>query len=277
MEKFYNYRALDQAYVLQRLFHPRKEDPGRPVQKGRDDVMIPVGQEVGQAIDQIVELSASFYFKSHDAPVILFFHGNGETVSDYDELGKYFTRAGLNFFVVDYRGYGRSSGLPGVGSMMKDSHIILDFLISYMEKKQMTGPVCIMGRSLGSAPALELGANSDHDIHCLIIESGFAFASPLLRILGIDPEAIGFKEEQGFENIKKIKGFTKPCLIIHAQFDHIIPFSDGQALYDACPSDRKLLLEIKGANHNDIFFRGMTPYIEQVEKFCNLRTSIYKL
>jgi len=260
MEKFQDYVALDQACVLERLFHPRKEDQGRLPQKDRDDVMIPVCHGV--------ELGASFYIKNHSAPIILFFHGNGEIVSDYDDLGQYFIRAGLNFFVVDYRGYGRSSGLPEVSSMMKDCHIILDFLISYKEKYYMTGPVCIMGRSLGSAPALELAANSDHDIHCLIIESGFAFASPLLGILGIDPVSIGFREDQGFENLEKIKGLKKPCLIIHAEFDHIIPFSDGQALYDACPSSTKFLLEIKGANHNDIFFRGMTPYLEQVEKFC---------
>ncbi|OQY51974.1 MAG: alpha/beta hydrolase [Desulfobacteraceae bacterium 4572_89] len=260
MEKFQNYGALDQAYVLERLFHPRREDPGRLPQSDRVDVMIPVGQGV--------ELGASFYFNSHSAPIVLFFHGNGEIVSDYDDLGQYFTRAGLNFFVVDYRGYGRSSGLPEVSSMMTDSHVILDFLISYKEKNHYTGPVCIMGRSLGSAPALELAVNSGHEIHCLIIESGFAFASPLLGILGIDPVSIGFREEQGFENLEKIKRLKNPCLIIHAEFDHIIPFSDGQALYDACPSSTKFLLEIKGANHNDIFFRGMIPYLEQVGKFC---------
>lgn len=268
MEKFQNYRALDQPYVLQRLFHPRKEDKGRLPQKGREDLMILVCQED----EPLVEVGASFHFNSPTAPTILFFHGNGEIVSDYDDLGKYFTRAGLNFFVVDYRGYGRSSGQPGVSSMMKDCHISLDFLISYMKEKGMTGPVCIMGRSLGSAPALELGANSDHGIYCLIIESGFAFASPLLHILGIDPVSIGFREEQGFENLEKIKEFTSPCLIIHAQFDHIIPFSDGQALYAACSSNKKFLLEIKGANHNDIFSRGMTPYLEQVKAFCSRET-----
>lgn len=260
MERSENYKALDQPLVLERLFHPRKEDPGREPDKGRDDVMIPVGQ--GE------EIGASFHLKGLDAPVILFFHGNGEIVSDYDDLGSYFTGAGVNFFVVDYRGYGRSSGFPTVASMMADCHTILEFLRTYMEKKQMTGTVIVMGRSLGSAPALELGANSEHPISSLIIESGFAFAAPLLQILGIDPGAIGYKENQGFENMDKIKRVRKPCLIIHAQFDHLIPFSDGQALYHACGSHTKFLLEIKGANHNDIFYHGLTPYLEQVKKFC---------
>ena len=265
MTKFQNYAVLDQPGVLSSLFHPRKEDPGRLTHGGRDDLMIPVGQGV--------EVGASLHFKHRDAPVILFFHGNGEIVSDYDEIGACFLDIGVNFFVVDYRGYGRSTGFPSFSSMMADCHIQLDFLISYMEKKQMTGPVCVMGRSLGSAPALELGSTA-FPLQSLVIESGFALAAPLLRTLGIDPVSMGFKEEQefkaeqGFENLVKIKSVFCPCLIIHAQFDHIISFSQGQALYDACPSDAKFLLEIKGANHNDIFFRGMASYLEQVRKFC---------
>ncbi len=260
MEKSHNYHVLDQPLVLERLFHPRKEMPGRRSKKGRDDVMIEV--------DRGVEIAGSFYFKSSHAPVILFFHGNGEIVSDYDDLAEYFTDRGLNFFVVEFRGYGRSSGQPSVTSMMKDCHKILDYLISYMKNREIKGRLCIMGRSLGSASAIELGVNSHHDIHCLIIESGFAFVSPLLRILGLDPETIGYRECPDFENLDKIKNFSKPCLVIHAQFDHIIPFSDGIALYEACHSSNKFLLEIKNANHNDIFSHGMNAYLEHVKKIC---------
>jgi fermentation-respiration switch protein FrsA (DUF1100 family) len=259
MENFQNYALLDQPHVLKSLFHPGREDPGRISREGREDLMIPLGQQVS--------VGGSFHFLSLDAPVILFFHGNGEIVSDYDEAAACFLGAGVNFFVVDYRGYGSSTGSPTFAALVSDSHIILDFLISHMEKKQMTGPVCVMGRSLGSVPALELGANASYSIASLIIESGFALASPLLTTLGIDTIAMGFREEEGFENLDKIRQVSCPCLIIHAQFDHIIPFSQGKILYDACPSETKFLLEIKGANHNDIFLRGMAPYLEQVKKF----------
>ncbi len=133
----------------------------------------------------------------------------------------------------------------------------------------MTGKVSAMGRSLGSAPALELAASFPETFHCLIIESGFAWAGPLLKVLGLDPVSIGFREDQGIENLDKMSRVVCPCLVIHAQYDHLIPFSDGQALYEACPSKRKYLLEIKGANHNDIFSRGMAPYLDQVRQFCS--------
>ena len=126
-----------------------------------------------------------------------------------------------------------------------------------------------MGRSLGSASVLELAAAYRKAIDGLIIESGFAYAGPLLQLLGIDIAALGFKEEKGFGNIAKIKDFNKPTLIIHAEYDHIIPFSDGQALYQACPSDNRTFLKIPGANHNDIFMRGLPEYLAAVRKLVD--------
>ncbi len=58
-----------------------------------------------------------------------------------------------------------------------------------------------------------------------------------------------------------------PCLVIHAQSDQLIPFSDGQALFDACPSGKKEMVAVKGAGHNDIFIRGMGPYLDGVKRF----------
>ena len=122
-----------------------------------------------------------------------------------------------------------------------------------------------MGRSLGSASVLELVQYYKHQIDALIIESGFAHVTPLLTLLGIDTEAIGFKEETGFGNIDKIREFDKPTLIIHAEMDHIIAYSEGEALYNACPATDKTLVKISGANHNDIFMRGFTEYMAGVE------------
>ncbi|MCK5695668.1 MAG: alpha/beta hydrolase [Desulfobacula sp.] len=255
-----NFSVLDQPQVVRYLFHPRLEDGLRQTKNNRDDIMIPV--------DKSIQVGASFHLAKKDAPVILFFHGNGEIVSDYDDFGCLYNDIDINFSVVNYRGYGRSTGSPSVTSMMKDCLKVFDFVIEYMSNMKLTGPLCVMGRSLGSACAIELCAARADDFKCLMIESGFAWIAPLLLKLGINPQTIGFKEEQGFENIDKIKTFSKPCLVIHAQFDHIIPFSEGQALFDACGSKDKTLLEIKGANHNDIFMRGRGPYLKHIKRIC---------
>jgi hypothetical protein len=130
-------------------------------------------------------------------------------------------------------------------------------------------PVVRAFAALGSASVLELAAAYENRVDGLIVESGFAYAGPLLMLLGINPDKLGFREETGFRNLEKIASFNKPTLVIHAEYDHIIPFSDGQALYDACQSPDRNLLKIPGANHNDIFVRGAAQYMTAVKKLTD--------
>jgi hypothetical protein len=122
-----------------------------------------------------------------------------------------------------------------------------------------------MGRSLGSASALELASHHNIGMDGLVVESGFAHTGPLLALLGVNASTMRFGEKKGIGNLEKIRTWDKPALVIHAEFDHIIPFSDGQALYDACPALDKTLLKIPGANHNDIFMRGLDEYMRAVK------------
>lgn len=246
------------------LFHPRAETSVSRPSSSFSDVSI--------AVDEDVVIGARFHLAEKTAPNVLFFHGNGEIVSDYDDFGPAYNRMGINFFPVDYRGYGRSTGHPTVSGMMKDCHKIFEFAIHWLSNKGYSGPLIVMGRSLGSASALELAGNYEDRISGLIIESGFAYARPLLKLLGVDTKTIGFREEEGFRNIDKIKTFDKPTLIIHAALDHIIPFSEGQALYQTCPSTAKTLLKIPDANHNDIFIRGLSAYLEAVKTLAETVT-----
>ena len=171
----------------------------------------------------------------------------------------------MNFLPVDYRGYGRSTGEPSVAAMMEDCHAIFEFTRKWLEKGAYGGALIAMGRSLGSVSVLELASHYKIRIDGLIVESGLAFSGPLLHLIGLKLASIGFREEKGFRNLEKIRNWDKPTLIIHAENDHIIPFSDGQALYDACPSEAKTLLKISGANHNDILAVGLTEYMKGVK------------
>ncbi len=250
-----DYAALDVPEVLMRIFHPRPECSFGP-DADAEDLLIPVAE--GAAV------GARLHAAGPADPVLLFFHGNGEIVADYDELGPFYNRLGINFLPVDYRGYGRSTGRPTVSAMMQDCHAVFHFARDWLKGKGHTGPFVVMGRSLGSAPVLELASRYPDKIDGLIVESGFAYAAPLLRVLGLNPEAIGFKEDKGFRNIDKIKKFAKPTLIIHAEYDHIIPWSDGQVLYEASPAPDKTLLKIPGANHNDILLVGFAEYMAAI-------------
>lgn len=251
-----NFTLLDRPEISSAIFHPRAEWGGASEPDAHREHLIEVASDV--------HIGARFHLASLSGANILFFHGNGEIVADYDDLGPLYNELDINFLAVDYRGYGRSTGEPTVGGMMADCHAILSYASNWLKHSGYRGPLVAMGRSLGSASALELAAARPKEIDGLIIESGFAFAEPLLRLLGVNIDSIGFKEDQGFRNIDKIKQYTGPTLIIHAQYDHIIPFSEGQALYQACQAQRKQFLQIDGANHNDIFSKGLNPYLQSI-------------
>jgi pimeloyl-ACP methyl ester carboxylesterase len=258
IDRFHSdYSQLDRPEVLTGLFHPRPEYGAFEKNANAIDLLIPA--ESG------IVVGARFHMTGKSAANVLFFHGNGEIVADYDELGPLYNRMGMNFLPIDYRGYGRSTGRPTVTTMMRDCHAVFEFTKEWLEENAYSGAFIAMGRSLGSASVLELASHHKDRIDGLVVESGFAHAGPLLALLGVNTTAMEFTEEKGFRNLEKIRTWNKPTLVIHAEFDHIIPFSDGQALYDACPSSDKTLLKILGADHNDIFMRGLVGYMQAVK------------
>ena len=252
-----DYSHMDRPEILMGLFHPRPEYGSIAGTADTIDVSIPV--------EGNIVVAGRFHMAAKSAPNILFFHGNGEIASDYDELGPVYHRLGMNFLVVDYRGYGRSSGRPTVTTMMRDCDAIFEFTKGWLGENGFGGAFIVMGRSLGSASALELISRHKDRINGLVLESSFANTGTLLEFLGVNASEIGFSEEKGFRNLEKIRAWDKAALIIHAEFDHFFPFSEAQALYDACPSPCKTLLKVPGANHNDIFMRGFDSYMKAVK------------
>jgi hypothetical protein len=263
------FSALDRPEILMVLFHPRRNH-GVPVDSPPPSAAgIPRVQDILMPVETDTAVGARFHLSDRTHANILFFHGNGEIAADYDEIGPFYNRIGANFLAIDYRGYGRSSGYPTVTAMMRDCHTIFKFVTTWLGQNDFNGPLIVMGRSLGSASAIELAAAYPVQISGLIIESGFAYAGPLLRLLGVNPDRIGFREETTFRHIEKIGQFKKPVLIIHAEFDHIIPFSDGQALFNACSSPGKILLKIPGANHNDILAHAFGNYMSAIQQLVS--------
>jgi len=256
----FGYAKLDQPEISLFLFHPREEVDSSPPPGAIDcDIIVEEGVRVG----------ARFHIGGMEDPNILFFHGNGEIVSDYDSIGPIYNEHGLNLLAVDYRGYGRSGGGPTVTSMMRDAHVILKEVRQWLQDAKHTGPLIIMGRSLGSACAIELAASYEGDISGLIIESGFAQTVPLLNCLGIDTQALGITEADGFKNAQKIEKFAKPTLIIHAQYDQLIPVMSAEILQVQCAARSKEFHMVPGADHNTVLMRAGKVYFEIIRGFTD--------
>ena len=239
------------------LFHPRKAS--QPM--GDNDHLI--------TVEDNVKVGVRYHFINTSAPNVLFFHGNGEIGPEYDDIAAVYNQRGFNFIIADFRGYGFSNGTPTAENTMEDAHIILDSVRKYIKENEYLGSLILMGRSLGSVSVLELAKRFSDDFEGLIIESGFAEEKPLFDLIGMTAEQVGFKKEDGFMNDEKIKKYSGPLLVIHAEQDHIIPFSQGEELLKLSPSENKKLLPIPNANHNNIL--GMSPqiYFEEIARFIN--------
>ena len=259
--------ALDRPEVLQHLFHPRKEHIQFPPQ-GAIDFFIPV--------EEGVRVGARFYPAEPKEPHLLFFHGNGEIASDYDTIGPVYNSYGISFLVVDYRGYGQSTGAPTASNLLSDSHTIFREVCAWLREQNRTGLLMIMGRSLGSAPALEVASTYQDEISALILDSGFARTVPLLDRLGVATKTLGISEADGCTNFGKIRDIGKPTLIIHGQNDEIIPPNEADILLANSGTMRKQLMLVAGCGHNDILQRCGDLYFQTISQFVEMVKRIRK-
>jgi alpha-beta hydrolase superfamily lysophospholipase len=250
---------LDDPRVLNVLFYPRKQ-MGLPFSTfDQRDILIETGEGI--------TLGGRLYPAGEHAPAILYFHGNGEIAADYDDIAPLYQKESITLLVVDYRGYGRSQGSPTASSLLTDavsSFTSLDGIISGNGLSPTR--LFAMGRSLGSAAAIEVAEHAGNRLAGLIIESGFAHTFALLSRLGVHIEDAD-EERDGFGNLSKIKRLELPTLIIHGGEDMLIPPSEGRALYASCAAERKQLVIIPGAGHNDLMYRGREQYFHSIREF----------
>lgn len=178
---------------------------------------------------------------------VLYFQANGTHISHKTFRLATFQKLGVNALLIDYRGYGRSTG-----RITQEAHIYTDGMTAWNhlvhDKGLAPESIIIWGRSLGGAVAVEIAQHKA--IAALILESTFysldAIARrqywflPTTRLLRFH-----------FENGRKLKQVTAPLVIIHSVDDDYIPFDHSRKLFDAA-AHPKWLLKTTGS-HLDSF------------------------
>ncbi len=257
------YTKLDTPEALASIFYPEKCARTKAPENAEDI-------DIEVATDVII--GCRFFIHDKSSPNILFFHGNGERVCDYDAIGPMYNAAGMNFLVVDYRGYGWSDGTPTVSNMLEDAKILLQEAQNWLSHNQFSGALFLMGRSLGSVPAIDLAKNYEDDIKGLILESAIADTIPLAKTLGLDLDSTDFTEEDGFRNLQKIEKVTKPTFIFHGARDELIPAIEAEKLQAHSGARTKEFVIIPGAQHNTMIAVGGRLYFETIKGFINKLT-----
>jgi alpha-beta hydrolase superfamily lysophospholipase len=251
--------VMDRPKILERLFFPRRELPEEARPRKSMAHTIKVAQDIS--------IGCRFYPAKKGAPSILYFHGNGEIAADYDCVAPLYQERRINLFVADYRGYGLSGGSPGCAALIADSHPLFKGFVAFLRDQGYDGDLFVMGRSLGSAPAIEVAYRYQDQLKGLIVESGFAGQQNQLDRLGVSHLFEDPSKVVGFGNDLKIRGIRIPTLIIHGERDELIPVEEGKTLFALSEASEKKSLFVAGAGHNDLLERGLNRYMEAVASF----------
>jgi fermentation-respiration switch protein FrsA (DUF1100 family) len=243
-------------YIMQPKF---LYSPERDVSDTPDELGLDFEDVVFKSADG---LDLSGWYIPADTPkfTVLFCHGNGGNIAHRLDSINIFHNLGLNCFIFDYRGYGRSQGKPSEEGTYTDAMAAYKWLNE--EKKIPAENIIVFGRSLGGSIAAQLA--SKVEAGALIVESAFT------SYVDIGKEYYSYMPVRwfarfGYRTIDYIGNVRCPVMLIYSGNDEIVPFKFGLELYEAA-NEPKEFIEIFGG-HNDCFIVSGEIYIEIWEKW----------
>ena len=201
-----------------------------------------------------------------DAPAVLYLHGARWSLTGQlfriEELRDF----GFSVLAIDYRGFGKSDGdTPTEKSVYEDAHAAWKWL---MARQPDPARRFIYGHSLGGAVAVDLAASLNGADGAaketpaaagLIVESSFTTLEDMAKALTYPWLPVGLLLSQKFDSMSKMAKVNVPVLIVHGAADHFVPARFSEALYQAAPGPKKLLL-IDGGTHNNSMRTGTLQY-----------------
>ena len=191
---------------------------------------------------------------------LLFFHGNAGNISHRLESIAIFHALGLDVFIFDYRGYGQSEGRTTESGTYRDAEAAWLYLTE--ARGIAADDIIVFGRSLGSSIAAWLASRQRPA--GLIVESGFSSVpSMAARLYPFLP--VKWLSRFSYDTAAYVNAADCPLLVVHSRNDEIIPFAEGQAVFDAAPPNSEFL-EIRGG-HNDGFLVSGAHYVNGLNSF----------
>ncbi|MEE4217839.1 MAG: alpha/beta hydrolase [Xanthomonadales bacterium] len=192
--------------------------------------------------------------------VLLFFHGNAGNISHRLDSIRIFHELDLDILIIDYRGYGQSTGHTTEQGTYLDAQAAWDYLIT--SRRVPADQIIIFGRSLGGAIGAWLSVQNTPA--AVIIESSFSSGVDMAhRLYPFLPVRLITRLK--YPVVDYAARLNCPVLVVHSRDDEIIPFDMGQAIY-AAAKQKKTFLEL-GGDHNNGFLISQEDYIAGLKGF----------
>ncbi|WP_291720645.1 alpha/beta hydrolase [Bernardetia sp.] len=199
---------------------------------------------------------------------ILYFHGNGGNVSSYIKYVEPLLESGFQVFMVDFRGYGKSTGKPTHLNILSDGKLFFDFAITH--KKVVSKPIIICAVSMGSQIATYLARKYEGKISALILDSGISSLSDIA--LSFVPKnqhsfvknslRLPYSAKEDIQYLEQVK-----VLFIHSKTDKVVPFHHYQIVKQNCKApNQSLIYDGKHIAYPVLFTQR---YIEAINTLLN--------
>lgn len=207
-----------------------------------------------------IEISAWWIPNKNERATLLFLHGNAGNISHRLDSISIFHQLGLSVLIIDYRGYGKSTGSPSEEGTYIDAETAWQHLTQ--EKNINSNEIIIFGRSLGGAVANWLA--DKYTPAALIIESSFT-SIPDIGKHYYPYLPINLLARIKYPSIDRMNNIMSPVLVIHSENDEIVPYKFGKELFEKA-NQPKVFLDINGG-HNDGFLISGDKYTDGINRF----------
>jgi alpha-beta hydrolase superfamily lysophospholipase len=254
------YSKIDQSEIIALLFPTQSISPS-PCPDNAEDVHL--------MVDSGVVLNCRYYFKEQDAPVLFYFPETGCSQDSFDMVAQGYLNKGINVFLASYRGCGKNSGSPSIGAMYSDSEILFGLAMEWVRGKACSGPIFVMGQSLGSICAIDTVSRNSDLIKGLILESAVCGTASYLEAMGVSPEHADISEQEGFNTVEKIEKIKTPTLILHGARDGLVPIAEAERIQASSAARNKQFIVIPGAEHHTVGITGGDLYIQTIKQFTD--------
>ena len=239
------------------IFFPERELAGTPADYGLRF------EDVSFAAADGISLHGWFIHGRTDV-TWLWFHGNAGNISDrLDNIAVLHDRLGVNIFIFDYRGYGRSEGRASEKGIYMDAEAALSYLRTRDDIDH--SKIVLFGRSLGCAVAVEVAAS--RETYAVILESPFTSTRAMAR-RSYPLLPLGLLITTRLDSLAKIDKVRAPLLVLHGDADQTVPIELGRELFDAANEPKRFHV-IEGADHNDTYLVGGDAYFGALRQFID--------
>ncbi len=260
---------LDRPEIIDSLFKNLKDSYGTAKESR------PAGEATAEALTAKspdgVEIHCRVFRGILEEPHILFFPAEYDCEADIIDLATGFGHFGITLITMDYRGCWESGGEPSISALPQDAEAFYQAVKDWYATEQRTGPVVFMGRSLGSAVALDLACRHSDDSMALIMESAFDLTEGFLLSKGIRINELGLSGDDPFSSRSKMSNYSKAVLFLHSHRDEVISLNQIEWLVVESRSKATQLQIVPSECREDIAEKAGDLYFAVIKDFLNRR------